>query len=53
MEMIVCQSCDRIIDFVEGEKAGILYGACQDDCESEEGDIVGLINRKWSRKREC
>ncbi|SFX27656.1 SR1 protein [Thermoactinomyces sp. DSM 45891] len=53
MEMIVCQRCDRVIAFVEGEKSGILYGACPDDCDSGEGDIVGLINNKWSRNSEC
>ncbi|MGI6127820.1 MAG: GapA-binding peptide SR1P [Planifilum sp.] len=28
MEVIVCQSCDAIVDYMETEKAGVLYGTC-------------------------
>ncbi len=33
MEVIVCQSCDEVIDFQEADKAGTLYGTCC-DCNS-------------------
>ena len=28
MEVIVCQSCDAIVDYMEAEKTGVLYGKC-------------------------
>ncbi|PRX41666.1 SR1 protein [Planifilum fimeticola] len=34
MEVIVCQSCDEIIDYLETEKAGVLYGKCP-GCKEE------------------
>lgn len=34
MEVIVCQSCDAIIDYMETEKAGVLYGKCS-GCKEE------------------
>jgi hypothetical protein len=32
LEVIVCQTCDKVIAYVESEKAGTLYGSCQ-GCE--------------------
>ncbi|OYD07808.1 GapA-binding peptide SR1P [Paludifilum halophilum] len=34
MEVIVCQTCDEIITYVEGDKSGILYGKCS-GCDKE------------------
>ncbi|MFC4076590.1 GapA-binding peptide SR1P [Salinithrix halophila] len=28
MEAIICQTCDEVISYVDGEKAGTLYGRC-------------------------
>ncbi|PTX64346.1 SR1 protein [Melghirimyces profundicolus] len=30
MEALVCQTCDTVIDYVDGEKNGTLYGTCCD-----------------------
>ncbi|PTX65056.1 SR1 protein [Melghirimyces profundicolus] len=29
MEAIVCQTCDEVITYVDGDKSGTLYGTCQ------------------------
>ena len=34
MEVIVCQSCDEIIDYLDAEKTGVLYGKCP-GCKEE------------------
>lgn len=39
MEAIVCQNCDEVITYVDGDKSGTLYGTCQgcdDHCEEKE-----------------
>lgn len=35
MEVIICQACDQIIDYVEAEKVGTLYAKCQSCSEKE------------------
>ncbi|WP_371836564.1 GapA-binding peptide SR1P [Heyndrickxia coagulans] len=35
MGIIVCQSCDAMIDHVEEEKVSVLYSTC-DQCKHEE-----------------
>ncbi|MBA4542582.1 MULTISPECIES: GapA-binding peptide SR1P [Thermoactinomyces] len=35
MEAIVCQSCDKVIEYVEAEKVGTLYSTC-DGCDHRE-----------------
>ncbi|MDG5789477.1 GapA-binding peptide SR1P [Evansella sp. AB-P1] len=32
MESIVCQSCEQVIDYYEGEKVSVLYGKCCSEC---------------------
>lgn len=34
MEVIVCQTCEDVIDFQEADKVGTLYSTCC-DCNSE------------------
>jgi hypothetical protein len=36
MEVIVCQVCDEVIEYVEAEKVNILYGICVDCRAGEE-----------------
>nr|WP_131924058.1 GapA-binding peptide SR1P [Hazenella coriacea] len=36
MEVIVCQCCDEVIEYVEAEKVGTLYGICQGCSKREE-----------------
>lgn len=28
MEVVVCQTCDEVITYMEGDKTGVLYGQC-------------------------
>ncbi|MBA4601204.1 GapA-binding peptide SR1P [Thermoactinomyces mirandus] len=37
MEAIVCQLCDKVIAYVESEKAGTLYGTCP-GCKKDESE---------------
>ncbi len=39
MEAIVCQSCDKVIAYVESEKTGTLYGTCR-DCLKDKSEQV-------------
>lgn len=34
MEAIVCQCCERVIEYIESEKVGTLYAQCS-GCELE------------------
>ncbi|SFS63891.1 GapA-binding peptide SR1P [Marininema halotolerans] len=36
MEVLVCKTCDEVIDYLDSDKAGTLYGCCQCDCEKKE-----------------
>jgi Fe2+ or Zn2+ uptake regulation protein len=35
MGIIVCQSCNKIIEFFDDEKSSILFGKCPEECEYE------------------
>lgn len=39
MEAIVCQSCDKVIAYVESEKSGTLYGTCP-GCRKDKSEQV-------------
>lgn len=46
LEVIICQSCDKVIAYVDSEKAGTLYGTCQGcedhPSESSEKQVEGV-----------
>ncbi|SFJ05779.1 GapA-binding peptide SR1P [Thermoflavimicrobium dichotomicum] len=37
VEIIVCQHCEEVIDYVQSHKVGTLYGTCP-DCDEEESE---------------
>lgn len=37
MEILVCQECDQTIEYMETEKAGVLYGKCE-GCQKQGGE---------------
>lgn len=36
MTVIVCQDCDEIIDFADGNKVDVLYGKCSECREAQQ-----------------
>jgi SR1 protein len=36
MEVIVCQVCDEVVEYVEAEKVSVLYCICTECWEGEE-----------------
>ena len=37
LEVLVCQTCEKVIAYVDSEKAGTLYGTCQ-GCEDHSSE---------------
>lgn len=43
MEIIVCQECEQVLDYVESEKAGVLYAKCT-GCNSDTEKEKPMVN---------
>jgi hypothetical protein len=50
MEAIVCQTCEKVIAYVDSEKVGILYaacGGCEGSHEEEEDSPIKKHRHFW------
>lgn len=35
MEVLVCKTCDRVIDYLESDKVGTIYSHGECDCQKQ------------------